>query len=132
MRVRLQVLAVFLSSVALSGCATTLYGNQSSASGTTVTSSRVVAVSSGSNASVAFTYGSPVPPTAPGGHLSVSSSGSSGVLAGVVLFGFLASYVVGEEGPNPLPAGTKLLHTCSCYGYEPAAKGEQPTLASDQ
>ena len=131
MRVRLQVLAVFLSSVALSGCATTLYGNQSSASGTTVTSSRVVAATSGSNASVSFAYGSPIPPTAPGGHLSVSSS-SSGVLAGVVLFGFLASYVVGEEGPKPLPPGTKLLHTCSCYGYEPSAKAEQRTVVSEQ
>lgn len=132
MRVRLQVLAVFLGSVALSGCATTLYGNQSSASGTTVTSSRVVAVSSGSNASVAFTYGSPVPPTAPGGHLSVSSSGSSSVLAGVVLFGFLASYVVGEEGPKPLPPGTKLLHTCSCYGYQPPANAGTRLADSEQ
>ena len=120
MSVRWQVLTAVLSSLALSGCATTLYGNQSSATGTTVTSSRVVAGTSGSNAAVSFVYGSPVPPTAPGGQLTVSSS-SSGVLAGIVLFGFLASYIVGEEGPKPLPAGTKLLHTCSCYGYEPPA-----------
>lgn len=131
MSVRLQVLAVALSSLVLSGCATTLYGNQSSASGTTVTSSRVVAATSGSNASASFVYGSPVPPTAPGGQLTVSS-GSSGVLAGVVLFGFLASYIVGEEGPNPLPAGTKLLHTCSCYGYEPSTKAEERTVASEK
>ena len=124
MRMKLPVLAVVLFSTALSGCATKFYGYQSSASSTTVTSSSVAASTSFSNASVSFAYGSPVPPTAPGGHLSVSSSGSSGVLAGVVLFGVLASYIVGEDGPKPLPPGTKILHTCSCYGYQAPAKAE--------
>ncbi len=125
MRIKLQVLAVVLFSMALSGCATTLYGYQSSGSGTTVTSSNVVASTSASNARVSFAYGSPVPPTAPGGHVTVSNGSSSGVLAGVALFGILASYIVGEEGPKPLPPGTKILHTCSCYGYQPPAKREQ-------
>jgi len=132
MRTGLQILAVVLSSIVFSGCATTLYGYQSSASGTTVTSSRVVAATSGSNASVSFVYGSPVPPTAPGGHLTVSNSSSSGALAGVVLFGFLASYIVGEEGPKPLPPGTKILHTCSCYGYQPPENSESVNRESTE
>lgn len=125
MRYRLQILTAALATLAVSGCATSLYGNQSSGGGSqsTVTSSRVVASASSSNARVSFAYGSPVSPTAPGGHLTVSSS-SSGALAGIVLFGFLASYIVGEEGPKPLPPGTKILHTCSCYGYEPPANGK--------
>lgn len=125
MRYRLQILTAALATLAVSGCATSLYGNQSSGGGSqsTVTSSRVVATASSSNARVSFAYGSPVSPTAPGGHLTVSSS-SSGALAGIVLFGFLASYIVGEEGPKPLPPGTKILHTCSCYGYEPPANGK--------
>jgi hypothetical protein len=36
-----------------------------------------------------------------------------------VLVGVLAGYIVEQEGPKPLPAGTRLLHTCSCYGYQP-------------
>ena len=130
MRSGLQVLALALFSAALAGCATTLYGNQSG-SGTTVTSSRVVASTSGSNASVSLVYGARVPPTAPGGHLSVSSS-SSGVLAGAVLFGFLASYIVGEQGPKPLPPGTKILHTCSCYGYQPPVNSESVNRKSTE
>jgi len=94
-------------------------------------SAGVAAAASSSNASVSFVSGTPVPPGAPGGHLSVSSS-FSGVLAGIVLFGVLASYIVGEDGPKPLPAGTKLLHTCSCYGYQPPANGGQRMLASEK
>ena len=126
MRHRLKIAVAPLACLALSACATTLYSNQSSVGGstTTINSASVAASASGSNASVSFVYGSRVPPSAPGGHATFSGS-SGGALAGIVLFGFLASYIVGEEGPKPLPAGTKILHTCSCYGYEPAASSEQ-------
>ena len=125
MRRALKFLAAFLPCLALASCATTMHGQESSRDGATVVavSAATAAAVSSSNASVSFVSGTPVPPGAPGGHLSVSSS-SSGVLAGIVLFGVLASYIVGEEGPKPLPAGTKLLHTCSCYGYQPPASGE--------
>ena len=102
-----------------------MHGVESSRDGATVVSvsAATAAAASTSNASVAFAYGTPVPASAPGGHLSVTSS-SAGALAAVIAVGILASYIVGEDGPKPLPAGTKLLHTCSCYGYKPAVSGE--------
>ena len=123
---RLRVLAVVLACLALSACATTISGNQSTRDGATVVavSAGVAAAASSSNASVGFVSGTPVPPSAPGGHLTVSSSSSTGYLAAVIAIGVLASYIVGEEGPKPLPPGTKLLHTCSCYGYKPPVSGE--------
>lgn len=86
-------------------------------------SAGVAATASSSNASVSVVSGTAVPASAPGGHLTVTSS-SAGALAGIILVGILASYIVGEDGPKPLPAGTKLLHTCSCYGYQPAVGGD--------
>jgi hypothetical protein len=122
-----RILAAFLSCVAVSACTTTYYGRESSASdGATaiVVTAGVAAAASSSNASVGFVSGTPVPPSAPGGHLTVSSSSSAGALAAVIAVGILASYIVGQEGPKPLPEGTKLLHTCSCYGYKPPVGGE--------
>jgi len=125
MRNKIQIIAALLACLAVSACATTLYGNQSSGGGstTTVTSSRVVASASSSNVRVGFVSGPRIPASAPGGQVTVTSS-SGGALAGIILFGLLAGYIVGEEGPTPLPPGTKLLHTCSCYGYEPPVSGE--------
>jgi hypothetical protein len=119
------ILTAFLSCAALSACTTTLYGYQSSSGGstTTVTSASVAASASSSNASVSFVSGPRVPANAPGGQLTVSSS-SAGALGVTVLVGVLASYIVGEEGPKPLPAGTRIMHTCSCYGYQPPVTGE--------
>jgi hypothetical protein len=120
-----RILIALVPCMALSACATTLYGDQSSGGGSTtiVTSATVAAAASSSNASVSFVSGPRVPANAPGGQLTLSSH-SAGALAVVVVIGVFASYIVGEEGPKPLPAGTKLLHTCSCYGYEPPVNGE--------
>jgi hypothetical protein len=124
MRRRLHILAALLSCVVVSACTTTHYGRESSGDGAElVVMSAGVAAASSSNASVSVVSGTAVPASAPGGHLAVSSS-SAGALAGIIVLGILASYIVGEEGPKPLPAGTKLLHTCSCYGYQPPVSGE--------
>ncbi|MDH3287497.1 MAG: hypothetical protein OEP48_07210 [Betaproteobacteria bacterium] len=125
MRRSCRILPAFLPCLALSACTTTLYGYQSSSGGatTTVTSASVFASTSSSSARVSFVSGPRVPANVPGGQLTVSSS-SAGALGVTVLVGVLASYIVGKEGPKPLPAGTKLLHTCSCYGYQPRVNGE--------
>ena len=52
------------------------------------------------------------------------SSGSGAALGVAVLVGILAGYIVEQEGPKPLPAGTRLLHTCSCYGYQPPVSND--------
>jgi hypothetical protein len=126
MRRALQILVAFLPCLVLSSCATTMHGQESSRDGATLVgvSAATAAAVSSSNASVTFVSGTPVPPGAPGGHLTLSSSSSSGALAAVIAIGIVAGYIVGEEGPKPLPPGTKLLHTCSCYGYKPPVSGE--------
>ena len=126
MRRALQILAAFLPCLVLSSCATTMHGEESSRDGATVVavSAATAATVSSSNASATVVYGTPAPASAPGGHLTLSSSSSSGALAGVIILGVIAGYIVGEEGPKPLPPGTKLLHTCSCYGYKPPVSGE--------
>ena len=131
MRRALKILAAFLPCLVLSSCATTMHAGESSRDGATVVamSAATAAAVSSSNASVSFVSGTPVPASAPGGHLTVSSS-SAGALAAVIAIGILASYIVGEEGPKPLPAGTKLLHTCSCYGYQPPAVSGETRLAN--
>ena len=125
MRRACRILAALLPCVALSACATTLYGYQSSSGGSTgqVTAASVAASSSSSNASVSFSYGPRIPANAPGGQVSVSS-GSGAALGLAVLVGVLAGYIVEQEGPKPLPAGTRLLHTCSCYGYQPPVNSD--------
>jgi len=125
MRLSFRILAAILSCVALSACTTTLYGYQSSIGGstTTVTSATVAASASSSNASVSFVSGPRIPANAQGGQATWSSN-SAGALGVAVIIGVLANYIVGQEGPKPLPAGTRLLHTCSCYGYRPPVNEE--------
>lgn len=120
-----RIVTALLPCIVLSACTTTLYGYRSSAGGstTTVASTRVAASTSRSNAGVSFVSGQRVPSNTPGGQLTWSSN-AGGALGVTVLVGALAGYIVGEEGPKPLPAGTKLLHTCSCYGYSPPVNGE--------
>ncbi len=125
MRRIVRILAALLPCAALSACATTFYGYQSSGGGASgsVTASRVVASAGGSNARVSFSSGPHIPANAPGGQVTVSS-GSGAALGLTVLVGILAGYIVEQEGPKPLPPGTRLLHTCSCYGYQPPVTSE--------
>ena len=120
MRRTFRILTTVLPCVALTACATTFYGHQSSSGGSSgsVTSARVAASASSSHVRASFSYGPHIPANAPGGQVTVSS-GSGAVLGLTVLVGILAGYIVEQEGPKPLPAGTRLLHTCSCYGYQP-------------
>lgn len=125
MRRIFRALAAVLPCVGLAACATTFYGYQSSSGGSSgsMTSTSAVASASSSHARASFSYGPRIPTNAPGGQVTVSS-GSGAALGVAVLVGILAGYIVEQEGPKPLPAGTKLLHTCSCYGYQPTVSSE--------
>ena len=120
-----RILIALLPCAALPACATTLYGYQSSGGGstTTVTSASLAASASSPNARVSFVSGPRIPANAPGGQLTLSGD-SAGALGVAVIVGILASTIVEKEGPKPLPPGTKLLHTCSCYGYGPTVNRE--------
>jgi hypothetical protein len=113
--------ALFLVlSLALSGCSVAMYGNQSTSGGTTttITSTQVSGSVQGANYRVAFSSGGqPVSPRATGGHVYASGS-SAYVVMGIVAFSDLVNYIVGVPQAKPLPPGTRIADTCSCYKKE--------------
>ena len=120
---------ILLLCVPFAGCSVAMYGNQSTSGGTTATttSSQVSGSAQGANYKVSFSSGGrPVSPRAPGGYVSVSGSAAA-ALVGVVVFADLWNYFRGESQAKPLPPGTAISQTCSCYGYKPPAAGVRPT-----
>jgi hypothetical protein len=113
--------AILVLCAALPGCAVQLYGNQSTAAGTTTTvaSSQVTASSATANARISFVSGQPVSPAAPGGQVRLSSGSAAGVLAAVVVIAGFFNSISGGAEPKPLPPDARIAHTCSCYGYSP-------------
>ena len=107
--------------LALSGCSVAMYGNQSVGGGTTVTttSTHVSGSTQGSHYRASFSSGGhPVSPKAPGGYVAASGSAAYAVV-GVVALADLWNYFRGEPRAKPLPPGTRIADTCSCYGYKP-------------
>src|SRR5262249_6643252 len=125
----MKALLLVASCAILPGCAVQLAGNQSASGGaaTTATSSAVVASTSAGNARVAFSFGQPVSPAAPGGQLSVGGGGAAAavLLVGVVMVEFLNSLGGTQPPVIPLPADARISHTCSCYGYQPVAENDK-------
>lgn len=120
-------LALVLLCLALSGCSVAMFGNQSTSGGTTVTttSSHVSASTQGSNFRASFSSGGHIAsPKAPGGTAYASGS-TAYVVIGIVALADLWNYFVGPPQPKPLPPGTAISHTCSCYGYKPPAKPDE-------
>ena len=124
MRVPARTLAAFLSCLALPGCYVNMHGVQSTNGGTTttVTATQVSGLAKFGNGVVAFSSGQVPPPSAPGGHLRWSGNPSGAILVGVVVAELLG-HIVGWNRPKPLPEGTKIMHTCSCYKQQ--VSGEQ-------
>ena len=107
--------------LALSGCSVAMYGNQSVGGGTTATttSTHVSGSTQGSHYRASFSSGGhPVSPKAPGGYVTASGSAAYAVV-GVVALADLWNYFRGEPRAKPLPPGTRIADTCSCYGYKP-------------
>jgi len=129
MGIQARTTVVVLLCLALSGCSVAMYGNQSTSGGTTVTttSTHVSGSAQGTNYRVAFSSGGhPVPPKASGGYVAASGSAAY-ALVGVLVLADLWNYLRGEPQPKPLPPGTAISHTCSCYGYQPPANGGEVT-----
>jgi hypothetical protein len=117
----MRTVLVLLLCVPLAGCAVTMYGNQSTSGGTTATttSSQVSGSAQGTNYKASFSSGGhPVSPKASGGYVSVSGSAAAVLVVGLVIAD-LVNYIRGEPQAKPLPPGTAISHTCSCYGYRP-------------
>ena len=113
----MRTVSALLLCVPLAGCAVTMHGNQSTSGGTTTTttSSQVSGSTQGANFKASFSSGgNPVSPRAPGGYVSASGNAAY-VLVGVVVIAELVNYFRGERQAKPLPPGTAISHTCSCY-----------------
>jgi len=119
MNVATRAGVAFLLCLPLTGCYVKTHGLQSTSGGTTttVTSSQVGGVAKFSGGAVAFSSGQVPPSSAPGGHLRWSGTSSGTILVGAVFVGLLGQ-MVGWNQPNPLPEGTKIMHTCSCFKQE--------------
>src|SRR5919106_174165 len=95
--------SVALLLLSLPGCHATLYGNQSTGSGatTTTTASQVGGSATFSGGRVSFSSGQPVPPNAPGGTFKLSGSAAGALVVGVVLADLFHS-MAGPSQPRPL------------------------------
>ena len=94
-----------------------MYGNQSASGGTTTTttSTQISGSTQGANYKVSFSSGGqPVSPKASGGYVAASGNAAY-VLIGVVAIAELWNYFRGGPQAKPLPAGTRVADTCSCY-----------------
>ena len=93
-----------------------MYGNQSTSGGasTTTTAGAVSGSAKFSGGRVAFSTGQVPPPGTPGGSVRLSGDAAV-VLLGVVVLADLVHYIVGDPPPKPLPPGTRIADTCSCY-----------------
>ena len=128
-----RAVIVLLLCVPLAGCAVTMYGNQSTSGGTTATttSSQVSGSAQGANYKASFSSGGrPVSPKAPGGYVSVSGNAAAVLVVGLVIAD-LVNYIRGEPQAKPLPPGTAISHTCSCYGYQPPGGEDRGSRIED-
>ena len=119
---QLITIAVFLA--VLPGCTTTLYGNQTSGSGTntTTTGSSVRGSQQIGNARLSGSFGAPPPAGMQGGQVTFSNNASAVLFVGLAIVGL--AEVTGnwfskpQERREPLAPGG-ISHTCSCYGWSP-------------
>jgi hypothetical protein len=113
---RLSTTVVALACAALAGCTATLHGHQSTAGGatTTTTSSATAGSASVGGARVAFSSGQPASASAPGGHVALGKGASAALLVGLFVANLL-HHAAGEPAVKPLPPGTTIADTCSCY-----------------
>jgi len=127
----MKALSALLLIAALPACTVALHGHESSGGGATTTtvSSSGSASASGSNYAVRASFGRPVAPGAPGGHLSVSTRGAAAAL----LLGIVVVNAIDYLGGGPVGGASEsasvnrpILHTCSCYGYRPDQDPQPP------
>ena len=118
---------LLLTLALLSGCAVTLYGNQTSGGGSTATTtgSSVQGAKTIGNARISGSFGSAPAPNAPGGQVHFSKGASAVLVLGVLIAGTVDAI---SELFRPAPSRIEraavdgsVSQTCSCYGWQPDA-----------
>lgn len=115
---------LLLLTLALPGCAVTLYGQQSSGGGqtSTTTGSAVRGSTQIGNARLSLSSGTPPPATASGGQVTLSRGGSAALVIGLAAVGSveaLQRWWQGSSGQREAQTTESISHTCSCYGWQP-------------
>lgn len=122
----MKTVVIIVAMAALSGCAVTLHGNQTSGGGSTSTTvgSSVQGTARAGNARVSASFGAAPAPGAPGGQVHFSKGASAVLVLGVLIAGTVDTI---NELFRPAPprieraAGGSVSQTCSCYGWQPDA-----------
>jgi hypothetical protein len=129
--VRTAILLLFC--LALSGCYVKLHGHQSTSGGvtTTTTSSTVTGSAKASGAKVSFSSGTPVSPSAPGGHISLNRGASAVLVLGLVIADVVNYFNarLAAKPQQPAGDGASIAETCSCY--KPVS-GDQSPVTGDR
>jgi hypothetical protein len=128
----MRTVIALLLCVPLAGCYVKTYGNQSTSGGTTTTttSSQVGGSTKFAGGKASFSSGQPVSTSAQGGYVKLSGSAAGVLVVGLVIAD-LVNYIRGEPQAKPLPPGTAISHTCSCYGYKPPGDEDQGLRIKD-
>lgn len=108
--------------LALSGCYVVIGGHQTSGGGvtTTTTSAATRLDASTGSARVGASFGTPPPPNAPGGQVTLSRGAAAVLFLGLVIADTV-NYLGGRSGsaPSSAPQRASIAETCSCYGWKP-------------
>jgi len=119
----MRALTVLLS-LALSGCSVALSGHQSTAAASTTTAAATHGHASIGAARLSASFGTPAPAGSGGGQVSFSRGASAFLLLGLVVAEVVNYFSSPSADAMPFRAepGRSIAHTCSCYGYQPAAQ----------
>ena len=120
-----RLATVLLLSLAFSGCAVTLHGQQTTGGGqsATTTGSSVQGSTRIGNARVGGSFGAPPPAQGFGGQVTLSRGGSAALVVGVAIVAAideLSAWLRGRTASRieRLPEES-ISRTCSCYGWQP-------------
>lgn len=119
-----------------SGCATQIYGKQSSSGGvtTTTTSTAVRGSASFSQGRASVSWGQPVSPAAQGGQATLSQGATGVLILGILIADLVRQAMAGQFGA-PVTTGPPrtgpVSRTCSCYGYQTGPVEPAPDAPND-
>lgn len=121
----LRTFVLLFACTVFSGCATQIYGKQSSSGGVTATttSTAVRGSASFSHGRASVSWGQPVSPAAKGGQVTLSKDATGVLILGIVIADLVRQMVASQfDAPAQPAVGAPrtgpVSSTCSCYGYQ--------------